>query len=161
MARFPRRLACAEELNEVAPKLSAKMLFRINEAISGMHPLLQDGSTTDRQGSAVSELQGIWGVGQAIAMKWASKGVDGVHHLRQLLATNSPKLASLSISRRQRIGLKRYEDLLDRMSRAEAQTIGDRVRAAVDQLLPGCEVGGIFLYLLLVCGLYQIYAYCL
>jgi hypothetical protein len=155
----------AEDLNSdptsaSSTKLSAKMISRVNAVLSNSHPYQQQQQQQQQQqlsnnhdvnkdgtcvihhdfADAVKELSGIWGVGHATASKWASRGIRSVKELRYVLKHDPDRAAKLNVSRCQRIGLDRYEDLLDRMSRSEAEQIGNIVKRAVESILPGCEV---------------------
>ena len=71
-------------------------------------------------------LEGIWGVGPVLAGKLYSNGIRSIEQLReqsmQMLTAN------------QRVGLKYYEDFLEKMPRAEATKIFETVQAAAKKL---------------------------
>ena len=60
----------------------------------------------------------MWGAGPAAALTWAQRGWRTLDDLRQNEA---------SLTRQQRVGLRHYDDLLDRMPRDEAAEIEAKV----------------------------------
>jgi len=80
----------------------------------------------------IEELQNIWGVGPVKADSLWHNGHKTVAKLRAL---NDDKL-SQTLTKVQIIGLRHYEDLLERIPRAEAAKLIEKVESAVNKLFP-------------------------
>ncbi|KAJ8389822.1 hypothetical protein AAFF_G00112910 [Aldrovandia affinis] len=84
----------------------------------------------DHMGEAVPVLElftNIWGAGTKTAQLWYQKGFRTLEDIRTKATLNS----------QQKIGLKHYDDFLDRMPRDEAAAIEKTVREAAQSLNPG------------------------
>ncbi|KAJ8365808.1 hypothetical protein SKAU_G00146390 [Synaphobranchus kaupii] len=94
----------------------------------------------DHIGEAVPVLElftNIWGAGAKTAQLWYQQGFRTLEDIRTKTTLNS----------QQKIGLKHYDDFLDRMSRVEAAAIEKAVREAAQSLNPGL--------LAMACGSYR------
>nr|XP_006131802.1 DNA polymerase lambda [Pelodiscus sinensis]XP_014433361.1 DNA polymerase lambda [Pelodiscus sinensis]XP_014433362.1 DNA polymerase lambda [Pelodiscus sinensis]XP_025044785.1 DNA polymerase lambda [Pelodiscus sinensis] len=74
----------------------------------------------------------IWGAGAKTAQMWYQQGFRTLEDIR----TKAP------LTSQQAVGLKHYEDFLERMPRAEAAEIEQTVREAAQSLNPGLVAGG-------------------
>jgi len=88
--------------------------------------LQKDGKTM-----ALEELTGVWGVGPQTALKLYSQDIKSVKELR--------KYAEL-LTNAQQIGLKHYDDFLERMPRSEAQTISIMMQKETKKFFSPAEV---------------------
>jgi len=79
----------------------------------------------------INELSEIWGMGVATAALFVSWGVGGVDDLRKDAEVFN------TLNRQQRVGLKHYEDLIERIPRAEVKALADYVTAVVTRLSNG------------------------
>lgn len=94
----------------------------------------------DHMGEAVPVLElftNIWGAGAKTAKLWYQQGYRTLEDISTKATLNS----------QQKIGLKHYDDLLDRMPRDEAAAIENKVREAAQSLNPGL--------LAVACGSYR------
>ena len=64
---------------------------------------------------AVETLSKVWGIGNAAAEKLYASGISTIEQLREQVK-KSPGL----LNRNQKVGLKYYEDFIERMDREEA-----------------------------------------
>ncbi|XP_072310361.1 DNA-directed DNA/RNA polymerase mu [Eucyclogobius newberryi] len=80
---------------------------------------------------ALKLLTGIFGVGSKTADRWFKTGIQ---NLTQLANSGN------DLNRAQRAGLEHYYDLNQPVTKAEAETIGDIVKKAVLDVLPGSEI---------------------
>lgn len=69
----------------------------------------------------------VWGAGAHTARQWFQQGFRTLDDLR----------TKAKLTHQQKIGLKHYEDILDRMPRTEAAAIEHLVREAAEFLAPG------------------------
>ncbi|KAJ8284924.1 hypothetical protein COCON_G00037740 [Conger conger] len=94
----------------------------------------------DHMGEAVPVLElftNIWGAGAKTAKLWYQQGFRTLEDIQTKASLNS----------QQKIGLKHYDDFLDRMSREEAAAIEKMVREAAQSFNPGL--------LAMACGSYR------
>lgn len=83
--------------------------------------------------AALAELEKIWGVGTEKALSLFSKGFRSVKDLREHEAKGKePVLTSM-----QKIGLKYFEDLDQKIPRSEAEQISDLVKKTTHDLFKG------------------------
>mmetsp|Transcript_7536 Transcript_7536/g.16488 ORF Transcript_7536/g.16488 Transcript_7536/m.16488 type:complete len:851 (+) Transcript_7536:142-2694(+) len=88
---------------------------------------------------AINELRQIWGVGLATASRFCLWGIDSIHDLR-----NDTEVYD-TLNYQQKVGLKRYEDLIERIPRQEVKELADSVTEVVTRLSNGkvtVTVGG-------------------
>ncbi|KAK3096066.1 hypothetical protein FSP39_022699 [Pinctada imbricata] len=69
----------------------------------------------------------VWGVGAHTARQWYQQGLRSLEDLQ----------TKAGLNHQQKVGLKHYDDFLDRMSREEAAEIEDVVRKAAESLQEG------------------------
>ena len=89
---------------------------------------------SDPQRQAMKNLKDIWGVGIVRASDLMDRGYRTIDDVRIGIRQNK-----LSLDRNQLVGVDCYEDILDRMSRSEAEEIGETVRVVAESLFPGIE----------------------
>jgi ribosomal protein S13 len=89
---------------------------------------------SDPQRQAMRNLKDIWGVGIVRASDLMDRGYRTIDDVRLGIRQNK-----LLLDRNQLVGVDCYEDILDRMSRSEAEEIGETVRVVAESLFPGIE----------------------
>ncbi|XP_054613110.1 DNA-directed DNA/RNA polymerase mu isoform X2 [Dunckerocampus dactyliophorus] len=80
---------------------------------------------------AMKVLTGIFGVGLKTADQWFRDGIQNIHQLRH---------SGRTLNRAQQAGLAHYDDLMQPITKAEADVIANIVEEAVQAELPGSQV---------------------
>ncbi|XP_034717403.1 DNA polymerase lambda isoform X2 [Etheostoma cragini] len=117
------------------PGIGKRMADKIDEIMESGHL-----RKLDHLGEAVPVLElftNIWGAGVKTAQLWYQQGFRTLEDIR----------TKAHLSNTQKIGLKHYDDFLDRMPREEAAAIEKVVRDAVQAIDPGL--------LAIACGSYR------
>ncbi|XP_037618540.1 DNA polymerase lambda [Sebastes umbrosus] len=107
------------------PGIGKKMADKIDEIMESGHL-----RKLDNLGEAVPVLElftNIWGAGAKTAQLWYQQGFRTLEDIR----------TKAHLSNTQKIGLKHYDDLLDRMPREEAAAIEKVIKDAVQAIDPG------------------------
>ena len=137
---FPRKIETEKDLDEV-PSIGEKIRKKIVE-------ILQTGALrkarileNDEQHKALNLFMNIWGVGLSTAQKFYMMGFRTLDDLRK-----HPEV----LNEHQALGLKYYEDLQQRIPRAEVEQIINKVQQRVDEL---SERKGT--YEMIACGSYR------
>jgi len=89
---------------------------------------------SDEQRQAMKKMKDIWGVGPVKARELIGLGHKTIIDVRDAICQNQ-----ISFVRNQLVGVDCYEDILERMSRSEAEKIGEMVRLVAERLFPGME----------------------
>lgn len=77
-------------------------------------------------------MEGVWGIGPKLALKLYKQGIRSIDDLRK----NQHLLTDI-----QKIGLKYYEDIKDRIPREEVTLIHEKIRTVAYSLIPkGAEI---------------------
>ena len=79
----------------------------------------------------IDELSQVWGMGLATAALFVSWGIGSVQDLRKDTEVFN------TLNRQQKVGLKHYEDLIERIPRDEVKALADHVTAVVTELSDG------------------------
>jgi DNA polymerase/3'-5' exonuclease PolX len=90
---------------------------------------------TNKQRVAMKAMMNIWGVGRARASELVNAGYQQIGSVRQAV-----KNGTLKLDRNQYIGLECYEDIMEEMTRAEAEAIAELVFATVKDRFPSAEM---------------------
>ncbi|KAF9942982.1 hypothetical protein BGZ67_008613 [Mortierella alpina] len=113
------------------PRVGKKIAQKIGECIALGKIKKLDHLNWDQERSGVETLfRSIYGVGSEMATDWYNKGLRTLDDVRRL-----PDLTKNQIS-----GLKYYDDLLQRIPRAEVEEIGKVVSASATKLHPEIQV---------------------
>ncbi|KAF9960281.1 hypothetical protein BGZ72_007404 [Mortierella alpina] len=113
------------------PRVGKKIAQKIGECIALGKIKKLDHLNWDQDRSRVETLfRSIYGVGSEMATDWYNKGLRTLEDVRKL-----PDLTKNQIS-----GLKYYDDLLQRVPRAEVEEIGKVVTASATKLHPDIQV---------------------
>ena len=89
---------------------------------------------SDEQRQAMKKMKDIWGVGPVKARELIGVGHTTIVDVRDAICQNQ-----ISLVRNQLIGVDCYEDILERISRSEAEKIGEMVRLVAERLFSGME----------------------
>ncbi|ESO02110.1 hypothetical protein HELRODRAFT_161346 [Helobdella robusta] len=136
LKKHPAKISTFEEaksLSGVGEKLAEK-IWEIVE--SGKLRKLDELSETEEV-TSLNTFVNVWGAGPKTAQTWFAQGFRSLKDLEE----------KAQLTRCQKIGLKYYDELIERMERAEVQKIESVVLTEVNILRPGCE--------LVVCGSYR------
>ncbi|XP_066475754.1 DNA polymerase lambda [Tiliqua scincoides] len=116
------------------PGIGKQMAEKIMEILESGH--LRKLDHISENVSIMEVFSNIWGVGVKTAQMWYQQGFRSLDDIR----------AKASLTSQQVIGLKHYEDFLERMPREEAAEIEQTVREAAQSIKPGlvCMACGSF-----------------
>ncbi|XP_063231406.1 DNA polymerase lambda-like isoform X2 [Bacillus rossius redtenbacheri] len=119
------------------PGVGAKMAAKVVEVLECGSLRKVKEICEDNKSKALALFTEVWGVGPATADSWYQRGFRSLDDLR----------TKANLTRQQKIGLKLFEDLRERIPREEVERIGSVVRDAALGLDPGLEV--------VLCGSYR------
>ncbi|KAG8435380.1 hypothetical protein GDO86_013365 [Hymenochirus boettgeri] len=121
---YHKPITSSEEASNI-PGIGKKMVEKIEEILMSGHLRKLDHISDS---VAVLEIfSNIWGAGVKTAQSWYQQGfrtLDDIH-------------TKANLTTQQSIGLKYYDDFLDRMPREEAKRIEETVRDVAQSLVPG------------------------
>lgn len=123
---YHKKLETWEECNNL-PFVGERLAKKIWEIVQTGH--LRRLDHVDPNQDAINLFVGVWGAGPTAAEAWVSQGLKTLQDLK-----NHGKL-----TRQQQIGLKYYDEFLERMSREEAGKIEEVVKKAALDINPGLE----------------------
>lgn len=123
---YHKKLETWEECSSL-PFVGERLAKKIWEIIETGH--LRRLDHVDPKQEAINLFVGVWGAGPTTAEAWVSQGLKTLEDLK-----NHGKL-----TRQQEIGLKYYEEFLERMPREEAGQIEEVVKNAALEINPGLE----------------------
>ena len=121
-----KKLETWEECNSL-PFVGERLAKKIWEIVQTGH--LQRLDHVDPKQEAINLFVGVWGAGPTKAESWISQGLRTLEDLK-----NHGKL-----TRQQEIGLKYYDEFLERMPREEAGKIEEVVKKAALSINPGLQ----------------------
>lgn len=126
LRRLPKPISSWQEAKDL-PGVGTRLADKIWEiAESGELRKLNEFRSSDEV--KVMEMFGnVWGAGAHTSRTWYQQGFRTLEDLR----------TKANLTNQQKIGLKHYDDILDRMPWAEAAEIEAVVRTAAESLLPG------------------------
>ena len=123
---YHKKLETWEECSSL-PFVGERLAKKIWEIVETGH--LRRLDHVDPKQEAINLFAGVWGAGPTTAEAWVSQGLKTLEDLK-----NHGKL-----TRQQEIGLKYYEEFLERMPREEAGQIEEVVKNAALEINPGLE----------------------
>ena len=123
---YHKKLETWEECSSL-PFVGERLAKKIWEIVETGH--LRRLDHVDPKQEAINLFAGVWGAGPTTAEAWMSQGLKTLEDLK-----NHGKL-----TRQQEIGLKYYEEFLERMPREEAGQIEEVVKNAALEINPGLE----------------------
>ena len=123
---YHKKLETWEECSSL-PFVGERLAKKIWEIVETGH--LRRLDHVDPNQEAINLFVGVWGAGPTTAETWVSQGLKTLEDLK-----NHGKL-----TRQQEIGLKYYEEFLERMPREEAGQIEEIVKNAASEINPGLE----------------------
>ena len=125
---YPGRITTAETMDEIA-FVGKSMKEKVREWIEEGKVSKIDEMEEDPKIKSLDDLASIWGVGAKNAAMLYDSGIRTIEQLRAKLKKHPSILTSA-----QKVGLKYYEDLQERMPREEAFTIERTVAKAAKEL---------------------------
>ena len=123
---YHKKLETCEECRSL-PFVGERLAKKIWEIVQTGH--LRRLDHVDPKQEAINLLVGVWGAGPTTAESWISQGLRTLEDLK-----NCGKL-----TRQQEIGLKYYDEFLERMPREETGKIEEVVKKAALSINPGLE----------------------
>lgn len=123
---YHKKLETWEECSSL-PFVGERLAKKIWEIVETGH--LRRLDHVDPKQEAINLFAGVWGAGPTTAEAWVSQGLKTLEDLK-----NHGKL-----TRQQEIGLKYYDEFLERMPREEAGQIEKVVKNAALEINPGLE----------------------
>ena len=123
---YHKKLEMWEECSSL-PFVGERLAKKIWEIVETGH--LRRLDHVDPKQEAINLFAGVWGAGPTTAEAWVSQGLKTLEDLK-----NHGKL-----TRQQEIGLKYYDEFLERMPREEAGQIEEVVKNAALEINPGLE----------------------
>ena len=123
---YHKKLETWEECSSL-PFVGERLAKKIWEIVETGH--LRRLDHVDPKQEAINLFAGVWGAGPTTAEAWMSQGLKTLEDLK-----NHGKL-----TRQQEIGLKYYDEFLERMPREEAGQIEEVVKNAALEINPGLE----------------------
>jgi DNA polymerase/3'-5' exonuclease PolX len=116
------------------PGIGQGILSKIVEFIKTGKIKELDKLRTDKRVKAYNIFSNIIGVGPATIEDWLSMKVYNLTDLRKAISSGK-----ISLNHMQKLGLKYYSDLTERIPRAEVTSIGESVRRILDSIKPGIK----------------------
>jgi len=132
---FDKPITTVTDLDGV-PGIGAKIRIKIAEILATGHLAAADKAKEEFQLNAVDLLGDVYGIGAVKAKQLISGGIKSISDLREGLAKD-PKL----LNDKQKIGLKYYEDILERIPRAEMRLHERLLLDNLDESMKGIVVG--------------------
>lgn len=123
---YHKKLETWEECSSL-PFVGERLAKKIWEIVETGH--LRRLDHVDPKQEAINLFVGVWGAGPTTAEAWVSQGLETLEDLK-----NHGKL-----TRQQEIGLKYYDEFLERMPREEAGQVEEVVKNAALEINPGLE----------------------
>ncbi|XP_038046453.1 DNA polymerase lambda-like [Patiria miniata] len=136
LKQYPKEVTSWEEANKI-PGIGTRLADKISEILESGHLRKIDHVCGGEDMKALDIFNNIWGVGPTVAQEWVQLGYRTLDDVRE----------KAKLNRQQKIGLKHYEDFLQRMQREEAGEIERTVREMAESIDPGM--------LAVVCGSYR------
>ena len=123
---YHKKLETWEECSSL-PFVGERLAKKIWEIVETGH--LRRLDHVDPKQDAINLFVGVWGAGPTTAEAWVSRGLNTLEDLKK----------HGKLTRQQEIGLKYYDEFLERMPREEAGQIEEVVKNAALEINPGLE----------------------
>lgn len=123
---YHKKLETWEECSSL-PFVGERLAKKIWEIVETGH--LRRLDHVDPKQGAINLFVGVWGAGPTTAEAWVSQGLNTLEDLKK----------HGKLTRQQEIGLKYYDEFLERMPREEAGQIEEVVKNAALEINPGLE----------------------
>ncbi|XP_019626500.1 PREDICTED: LOW QUALITY PROTEIN: DNA polymerase lambda-like [Branchiostoma belcheri] len=124
LQRHPKPITSWEEAHSL-PGVGQRLADKIWEVVESGHLRKLDHLGPEHE--ALNLFNDVWGAGAKTAQQWLQQGLRTLDDLR----------TKAKLTRQQQIGLKHYDDFLDRMPRDEAAEIEKTVREMAESINPG------------------------
>ncbi|KAL2113587.1 hypothetical protein VUR80DRAFT_3275 [Thermomyces stellatus] len=129
LQRQTRQIRTADEARSL-PNIGERLAQKIEEIVSTDRLRRLEYAQAEPLDGVLQLFLGVYDVGLAQANKWISQGFRTLEDLKE----------RAKLSRNQKIGVERYEDLNTRIPRAEVEALGEIVRAAAAKIDDKVEV---------------------
>ncbi|XP_078588408.1 DNA polymerase lambda-like [Branchiostoma floridae x Branchiostoma japonicum] len=123
LQRHPKPITSWEEAHSL-PGVGQRLADKIWEVVESGHLRKLDHLGPEHE--ALNLFNDVWGAGAKTAQQWLQQGLRTLNDLR----------TKAKLTRQQQIGLKHYDDFLDRMPREEAAEIERTVREMAESINP-------------------------
>ncbi|XP_072032777.1 DNA polymerase lambda-like [Amphiura filiformis] len=136
LSRHPKAITSWQEANEI-PGIGKALADKVWEIARTGHLRKIDHVCKGEEMEALNLFNNIWGVGPTVSQEWVQQGLRTLDDVREKAKLNY----------QQEIGMKHYDDFLERMPREEAGQIERTVREMAQTIHPKM--------LAVVCGSYR------
>ncbi|XP_065071348.1 DNA polymerase lambda-like isoform X1 [Rhopilema esculentum] len=131
---YPKRIETVEEVKTL-PFIGDRLAIKIAEIIETGH--LRRLDHLDPNIEIINKFADVWGAGPKTAEKWVAQGFKTLEDIR----------LKANLTYQQKIGLKFYDEFLEKIDRGEVEEIHKHVEATACELVPGM--------LVVTCGSYR------
>ncbi|XP_066927392.1 DNA polymerase lambda-like [Clytia hemisphaerica] len=131
---YSKSLSSFEEVKSL-PFVGGRLAEKIWEIIETGH--LRRLDHIDEKSELINKFAAVWGAGPSAAATWAAQGFESLEDLE--------KNADLTFQ--QKIGIKHYDDINQKMPREEVTEIEQHIRKIAEDVLPGIHME--------ICGSYR------
>ncbi|CAC5361066.1 POLL [Mytilus coruscus] len=125
LKKHPKQVTTWEEAKAL-PAIGAKLADKIWEIIESGGLRKLDEFKSNEEIKTLELFTNVWGAGAVTSRQWYQQGFRTLEDLK----------TKAKLTHQQEVGLKYYDDLLDRMSREEAGEIEETVRKTVETIHP-------------------------
>ncbi|XP_033125582.1 DNA polymerase lambda-like isoform X4 [Anneissia japonica] len=136
LKKHPTKVTSWEEANRI-PGVGSKLADKIIEIVESGHLRKIDHVCKGEEMEALNKFNNIWGVGPTTAQGWVQQGYR----------TLDDVMKKATLNRQQTIGMKYYDEFLDRMPREEVEEIQRVVTETAHEIDSG--------YVLTTCGSFR------
>ncbi|XP_063433677.1 DNA polymerase lambda-like isoform X1 [Mytilus trossulus] len=125
LKKHPKQITTWEEAKSL-PAIGAKLADKIWEIIESGGLRKLDEFKSSEEIKTLELFSNVWGAGAVTSRQWYQQGFKTLDDLK----------TKAKLTHQQEVGLKHYDDILDRMSREEAGEIEKTVRKTVETIQP-------------------------
>ncbi|XP_076103437.1 DNA polymerase lambda-like [Mytilus galloprovincialis] len=125
LKKHPKKITTWEEAKSL-PAIGAKLADKIWEIIESGGLRKLDEFKSNEEIKTLELFSNVWGAGAVTSRQWYQQGFRTLDDLK----------TKAKLTHQQEVGLKHYDDILDRMSREEAGEIEKTVRKTVETIQP-------------------------
>ncbi|XP_071949012.1 DNA polymerase lambda-like isoform X2 [Antedon mediterranea] len=136
LKKHPTKVTTWEEASHI-PGVGSKLADKITEIVESGHLRKIDHVCKGEEMEALNKFNNIWGVGPTTAQGWVQQGYRSLDDV----------MKNITLNRQQTIGMKYYDEFLERMPREEVQEIQTVVTNTAHEINSG--------YVLTTCGSFR------